>query len=162
MDNASEPVQDLDPSLDITIYGLDVFAPYLMNRILRRYNAEVDASVSRGLMTIPRIRVLAALAARGTLTINELSVLAVAKQSSTSRLVDQLVEIGWLARVVSEKDSRIRQVSLTQDGRAVFETVWPVMLAAQEDMLGSLDANERASFTASLRKILQATRRNDV
>ena len=61
--------------------GLTRFAPYMINRIARRYNQTLQDAVTGIGLTVPKMRVLAALAAMGKLTVNELTVVAVAEQS---------------------------------------------------------------------------------
>ncbi|MEO1677190.1 MAG: MarR family winged helix-turn-helix transcriptional regulator [Pseudomonadota bacterium] len=146
----------------ITEDGLEVFAPYLMNRILRRYNASVDRAVKEAGQTVPRLRALAALAAHGALTVNDLSVYSVAEQSSTSRLVEQMAGEALVTRRVSGEDSRVRLVELTDHGRTVFETVFPRMLEAEGQMLDGLGAGEREAFLATLRKILANVRQTPI
>jgi len=70
--------------------GLDNFAPYLMNRIMGRYNAHVrDDMVALGLST-PKMRALANLAIMDGILIGELAVYSVVEQSTLSRALDGL------------------------------------------------------------------------
>ena len=54
--------------------GLSRFAPYLMNRIMGRYNAELRGELARLGLSTPKMRALAVLSVRDGLTINELAV----------------------------------------------------------------------------------------
>lgn len=147
---------------DITDEGLEVFAPYLMNRILRRYNARVETDVRAAGLSVPRLRVLAALAARGPSTINDLAVLAVSEQSSISRLIDQMQTEGLIMRKVSDGDSRVRIVSLTDLGRQRFQDVFPAMQEAEAEMMTGISDQDRQHFLTTLRTVLANVRQNDV
>ena len=70
--------------------GLDNFAPYLMNRIMGRYNASLRQEMSALGLTTPKMRSLAVLAIRDGLLIRELAVYAVVEQSTLSRALDGL------------------------------------------------------------------------
>ena len=70
--------------------GLFNFAPYLMNRIMGRYNASLrDEMGDLGLST-PKMRALAVLSVMDGPLIGELAIYAVVEQSTFSRALDQL------------------------------------------------------------------------
>jgi DNA-binding MarR family transcriptional regulator len=70
-------------------------------------------------------------------------------------VIDRLEQKGWVRRVVSERDRRAREVSLTAAGEAVHAALLPVVRALQDDILQSLDSADRAAF---LRLARQAVR----
>jgi DNA-binding MarR family transcriptional regulator len=65
--------------------------------------------------------------------------------------VDRLVARGLAERRV---DGRVARVSLTDAGAGVFERVTPAHVAAEERLLAALDAGERSTLVALLRKLL--------
>lgn len=140
--------------------SLSRFAPYLMNRIAHRYNQNLHDAVSGIGLTIPKMRVLAALAAMDKLTVNELTVVAVSEQSTMSRTLDQMQREGLIQRTVSDKDSRVRLVQLTPVGQAAYRKVWPEMSAAEEALFVGLSAAQRDSFLDTLTHILLNIRQN--
>ena len=140
---------------------LDDFAPYLMNRIMRRYNQTVQGEISPHGLTVPKMRALAALADRGDLTVNDLSVFAIAEQSTMSRTVDQMEKDGLIVRAVSPDDNRVRVVSLTHEGRAAYDAVWPTMRSVEGAMLDQLSPERRALFLETLHEILAGIRQHD-
>ncbi|ABD54248.1 transcriptional regulator, MarR family [Jannaschia sp. CCS1] len=142
--------------------GLSRFAPYLMNRIAHRYNQNLHASVTGIGLTVPKMRVLAALAAMGELTINDLSVVAISEQSTMSRTLDQMEREGLIERKVSEKDSRVRLVDLTPAGLSAYRTVWPEMSAAEEALFTGLSDTQREDFLDTLSQILLNIRQNEL
>lgn len=150
------------PPTDVVRDGLEAFAPYVMNRILRRYNAAMDQQVRDQGLTVARLRVLAALAAEGPQTVNDLAVFSLAEQSSTSRLVDQMTEDGLVQRQVSPDDSRLRIVSLTALGQQRFAETFPTMAAAETDMMADLSQGERLILLELLRKVLHTVRRSPI
>ena len=141
--------------------GLTHFAPYLMNRIMGRYNAELSARLRAQGLTTAKMRTLAVLAVVPGLTINELSVYGVTEQSTMSRTLESLEKAGLVRRVERESDARVREIYLTDSGRAAFEQVWPDMHAAYEEMFRGIDDAERAAFVGTLQRILANIRKHD-
>ncbi|MEP3276670.1 MAG: MarR family winged helix-turn-helix transcriptional regulator [Stappiaceae bacterium] len=146
---------------ELKITQLTAFAPYLMNRIVHRYNQTAQAAMSERGLTTPKMRVLAALASQGDLTVNELTIFAVAEQSTMSRTLDQMEKADLVTRRTSDRDSRVRQVSITTKGLSVYQSIWPDMLDAESAMLEGLDDKTRAAFVKTLNQILRNIRVND-
>ncbi len=142
--------------------GLSGFAPYLINRIAHRYNQSLQDTVSGLGLTVPKMRVLAALAAMGQLTINELTVVAIAEQSTMSRTLDQMERDGLLQRRVSEDDSRVRVVALTKAGLTAYRTVWPRMSAEEDALFENISDEQRDVFLQTLSQILMNIRQHDI
>ncbi len=65
--------------------GLQNYAPYLMNRIMGRYNASLREEMAALGLTTPKMRALAVLSVVDGPLIRELAVYAVVEQSTLSR-----------------------------------------------------------------------------
>ena len=149
-----------DPD-DLARIGLGQFAPYLMNRIMHRYNQNVQAEIAPLGLSVPKMRALAALAAKETLTVNELAVFAVAEQSTMSRTVDQMERDGLIRRDVHPEDSRARVVTLTEAGQKAYAAVWPIMRKAEAALLDGLEPGETEVLREILNRVLRNVRVND-
>ncbi len=139
---------------------LEAFAPYLINRISARYNADLAETLKARGITTPQMRALAVLSIHPNITVNELAVYAVMEQSTMSRTLDALEASGLVARTPREGDARVREVALTAGGLAAFEDVKPTMMEAEARMLSGLSAVDRAAFLTSLHTILRNIRKN--
>ena len=73
-------------------------------------------------------------------------------------VIDRLEQKGWIRRVVSERDRRARELSLTDEGRQVYRRLLPVVRALQDDILQALNATDRARFLKLARQAIPATR----
>ena len=146
---------DNEPTL--TELGLVGFAPYLINRITACYNHRMAEELRERGLTVAQMRALAVLSVQPGLTVNELAVYTVMEQSTMSRTLDAMALAGIVERRARVDDGRVREVALTEAGRALFREVWPIMRDAEARMLVGLDLEERATFIAMLRKILIAT-----
>lgn len=69
-------------------------------------------------------------------------------------VVDRLELKGWVRRVVSERDRRARELSLTSEGEQVLAAVLPLVRDLQSDILGLLGAADRARFLKLARQAL--------
>ena len=72
--------------------GLENFAPYLMNRLMGRYNAALREEMAKLGLTTTQMRSLAVLSVLDGILIRELAVYAVVQQSTLSRGLDALVK----------------------------------------------------------------------
>lgn len=146
---------------DLETRGLSHFAPCSMPRIMHRYNQSLQAAMAKQGLSIPKMRTIAALAAKGSLTVNELTVIAVSEQSTMCRTLDQLESDGLVARTASKKDSRVRVVQLTTSGRKIYRRVWPEMHVAEETLFAKLTQKQRDDFIATLTQNLLNIRHHD-
>ena len=142
--------------------GLSNYAPYLMNRIMGRYNASLRAEMSGLGLTTPKMRALAVLSVVEGPLIRELSVLTVVEQSTLSRTLDQLQADALIRRETDPTDSRATRVFITDTGRATFETLWPHMAAAQARMFRGVPEDEKRAFVGTLQKMLANIRKHDI
>ncbi len=142
--------------------GLQQFAPYLMNRIMGRYNATLREDFRRQHRTIPQVRTLAVLSDTDGVTVGDLSVFTVIEQSTLSRTLDTLEAHNLVRREPGETDSRVRKVFLTDEGRAEFGRAWPAMHDAFETMFEGIDDAEYAALVATLQKMLRNIRKHDI
>ncbi len=141
--------------------GLSNFEPYLMNRIMGRYNANLRQEINALGLSTPKMRSLAVLSVIDGLQIRELAVYAVVEQSTLSRALDRLMDDGLIRRDPDPNDSRATRIFITEAGRSAFERLWPSMAKVYADMFAGIDAKERAAFTATLQKMLNNVRRHD-
>lgn len=141
--------------------GLEGFAPYLMNRIMGRYNAALREDLARLGLTTPKARALSVLTVIEAPLIRELAIYAVTDPSTLSRALDQLEAEGLVRREPCAADSRATRVHLTGAGRAAFERLWPQMARAQEALFRGIPDAERRAFVATLQRILRNIRRHD-
>jgi DNA-binding MarR family transcriptional regulator len=142
--------------------GLWHFAPYLMNRIMGRYNADIQQELRPEGLTTAKMRTLAVLAVVPGLTINELSVYTVTEPSTMSRTLEAMEASGLVRRTGRASDGRVREIFLTEEGRAEFERVWPVMYDSYRRMFDGIPEGERAAFVGVLQRVLRNIRKHDI
>lgn len=156
---ADAPIADLPYLGEV---GLTNFPPYLMNRIMGRYNASLRDELADLGLTTPKLRVLAVLSVIEGPLIRELAVYAVVEQSTLSRALDQLVSDGLVRREKDPADSRAARCFLTDAGRVAFETLWPHMARTEAKLFRGIAEDEKRAFVATLQKMLRNIRKHDI
>lgn len=82
---------------------------------------------------------------------------AIAKDRATiGAVADRLEQKGLVTRVVSPRDKRAREVTLTEQGRAVIVALTPVVARLQKEILSGLSDAEYQQFIALAAKATQA------
>ena len=142
--------------------GLTSFAPYLMNRIMGRYNASLREEMAGLGLTTPKMRALAVLSVIEGPLIRELAVYTVTEQSTLSRALDQLTTEALVRRETDPSDSRATRLFITETGRAAFDRLWPHMAAAQSRMFRAIPEKERRAFVGTLQKMLTNIRKHEI
>jgi DNA-binding MarR family transcriptional regulator len=142
--------------------GLSNYAPYLMNRIMGRYNASLRDEMAGLGLTTPKMRALAVLSVVEAPLIRELAVFAITDPSTLSRALDQLQADGLIRRAADAADSRATRVHITEGGRALFDTLWPQMAAANARMFRGIPDEERRAFVGTLQKMLTNIRKHEI
>jgi DNA-binding MarR family transcriptional regulator len=141
--------------------GLQNFAPYLMNRIMGRYNASLREEMAALGLNTPKMRALAVLSVLDGIQIRQLAVYAVVEQSTLSRALDALVADGLVRRETDPGDSRAVHVYITDAGRTAFVALWPHMAESYSRMFAGVAPEERRAFVGTLQKILANIRKHD-
>jgi DNA-binding MarR family transcriptional regulator len=141
--------------------GLENFAPYLMHRIMGRYNAALQDEMAALGLTTPQMRSLAVLSVIDGILIRELAVYAVVQQSTLSRALEALDKDKMIRRETDASDSRAIRIFLTDRGREAYERLWPHMSGAYEAMFKGVDASAQKAFVATLQTMLGNIRKHD-
>lgn len=141
--------------------GLENFAPYLMNRIMGRYNAALSSEMAELGLTTPQMRSLAILSTVDGILIRELAVYAVVQQSTLSRALDALSKDGLIRRETDADDSRAIRVFLTDQGREVHDKLWPHMANAYDAMFKGVQEDDKRAFVMTLQTMLRNIRKHD-
>ncbi|MEX1165360.1 MAG: MarR family transcriptional regulator [Hydrogenophaga sp.] len=83
------------------------------------------------------------------------AVLIACDRATIGGVIERLEQKGWIARVVSERDRRARELSLTPEGQRTFKSLVPVVRELQDDILPSLSETERGRFLKLARQAVQ-------
>jgi DNA-binding MarR family transcriptional regulator len=159
--NESNISASVPGGLQLGDIGLESFAPYLMNRLMGRYNASLREQMLALGLTTAKMRSLAVLSVIDGLLIGELAVYSVVEQSTLSRALDALGSDGLVRSETDVEDNRATRVFLTARGRDTFNALWPDMAEAYEKMFQGINADEHRAFVATLQKMLGNIRQHN-
>lgn len=71
-------------------------------------------------------------------------------------VIDRLEQKGWVKRVVSERDRRARELSLSPEGARIHAALLPIVQELQNDILQPLNEDEQAAFLALASRVVRA------
>jgi DNA-binding MarR family transcriptional regulator len=74
--------------------------------------------------------------------------------STIGGVIDRLESRGLVQRNASESDRRVHLLSLTIAGDKALEEVFPLVVQAQERILGPLDSKDRAEFMRIIKMLV--------
>jgi DNA-binding MarR family transcriptional regulator len=94
------------------------------------------------------------------LTMGQLGAVAAVSRTRVSRVVDELVRAGLVAREQNPEDGRSAFAALTSAGRTTLRKAAPTYVAAvQREFADHLTARESETLAGALRKVLAANAR---
>ncbi len=140
----------------VLTYGLheplasDLFRLFLrMQRLMNRRMAEQGASLAR-------TKLLLFLHKRGPARAADIADFFDNAPRTVTEAIDGLERDGLVARTPDAHDRRVKQVSITDEGRRVLGETEPLRQDLIDAVFGALDADERAQLSSTLAKLLTA------
>ena len=70
-------------------------------------------------------------------------------------VIDRLEQKGLVARSISDRDRRAREVRLTRQGEQTYLSAIPIVASLQKEILGGLSEEERSKLLKLLRKAVR-------
>ena len=104
-------------------------------------------------------RVIAQLAEEGAMSPSGLAERTHLERGRVSALITQLVAKGLVQRLAVAADARRAVVSLSANGRAVYDELLPQSAGFNREVLASLSPQEQEAFDAMLQKLTEAAER---
>ena len=135
-------------------YIQNLFAPGLVIRLNHEWTKSFGLRLKRHGLSVSRWRVLNVVYGESGLSVNEVARRTALEQASASRIVEQLVSEGYLARQTSQSDGRVVAVATTAAGDELFKQIWPVAYREARQRLNRLTGREEATLIRLLKKLL--------
>lgn len=129
-------------------YRMAVIAHLMSSGFSKRYSKEYD-------MSIGEWRVMANLGHQEPQSGHEIGSHSHLDKVQISRAVARLEKKGWIQREGDTVDRRRNLLTLTVEGRAVFNEIGKLALAFEDDVSASLSTEEYAALDRILRKLLK-------
>jgi MarR family transcriptional regulator, temperature-dependent positive regulator of motility len=128
---------------------------FRINYLSLRYNIPLYGWVEKeyGLIR-PQVAVIYALGLRDMVTARDIGMSYGFPKNTLSRAIHSLEKRGIVARRRDASDKRSFLLTLTAEGRAIFDETLPRFVGGQEDILSPLTAGERETLSVLLAKIV--------
>jgi DNA-binding MarR family transcriptional regulator len=143
MNDAAHPVLDLEH-----------FLPYRLSVLTNRISADIAAFYQQRFgLSVTEWRAMAILGRYPGVSGMDVTERTAMDKVAVSRAVNALIDRGLVNRVFDSNDRRRSILSLSDSGQAVYDEVAPLALKLESSLLGSLDADERATLWRLLDKL---------
>jgi DNA-binding MarR family transcriptional regulator len=137
-------------------FTIERFLPFrlsvLSNRLTR---ASARVYSRRFRLSAPEWRTMAVLARFGAMNANSVVDRTAMDKVRVSRAVARLVAAGHITRQVDPTDHRRAILDLTPQGTTTYQQIVPWLRAVQDEILATLDDNERNALETMLVKLEQ-------
>jgi len=132
----------------------DDFLPYLVTQLAHHLNVDLVEKLRRDGINVARWRILAVLAMGDGITISEIIDRAMLQQSALSRVLMKMESEGYVTRVPRRHDARYVEVYLTKKGRALFDSLDPVVRRRQERLLNGFSPDDTRDAFKLFRRLI--------
>lgn len=129
------------------------FLPYRIVALGDRLSRRLARAYADEGVTIPEWRVLAVVSQKEKMAARDVVALTPLDKMAVSRAVSSLEEKGLVLRGEDKDDRRVALLSLSAEGRAVFDRIARLALEFERRLLDDLSAEERRRFAATLDRL---------
>ncbi len=109
-------------------------------------------------LSMPQISTLMKLHYRGACGVTEVGSHLGVTNAAASQMVEKLVQLGYLVRAEDPADRRVKQLTLTVQGRALIQRSLEARRRWLENLVGTLTSKEQAHIAGALARLTQAAR----
>lgn len=138
---------------------LDRFIPYRLSVASNAVSARIAQSYRKRFgLKVPEWRLIAILAERESMTPQEIGQAGELDKITVSRAAAALIERGLVAQRRNPGDGRSHFLSLSDQGRSLYDEVAPAALAMEAELLAGFTVGERAQIESLLRRLEASAR----
>ena len=116
-----------------------------------------DEAICQG-VTFHQFMILDVVAKKGELSLGELHGILSVEKSTTTRLVNPLIQKGLLKRDRAAHDSRAAQLTLTEGGRETHRRAWLCLGGFFQNIIRQIPEGQRRGVLESVRVFTEAMR----
>jgi len=134
-------------------FVLEEFAPYRIVALGHAISGRLAQAYRDENLTIPEWRVLAVISQDKQVAARDVVSRTPMDKMTVSRAVASLEAKGFVERATSEADRRVSMVSLSKQGRALFDRIAALAVEYEDELLFALDPDERVALIDTLKKL---------
>lgn len=147
-------MQNVDIDENINIVQLNQFVPYRMVHLAANISLALSKIYKQEFdISIPEWRVLAQLAQQQKLYSKDIAEITSMDKSKVSRAVKALESKHYLLRKADTKDNRAAYLSLTAQGKTLYQKIAPKALQWERELIAVLEASEHKDLMNILDKL---------
>ena len=132
---------------------LEQFTPYRIVALGDAISRRLARAYADENITIPEWRVLAAIGQADRVAARDVVAKTPMDKMTVSRAVTSLERKGAVLRKADGADRRVNTLSLSDEGRALYERIAVLALDIENEVLASLSDDERQCFEGALAKL---------
>ncbi len=140
---------------------LDQFAPYRIVALGHAVSGRLARAYRDENITIPEWRVLAVIGEASAVAARDVVKRTPMDKMTVSRAVASLEQKGFVKRAPHKDDRRVSMLSLSQEGRDVFDRIAALALDFEDDLMSTLEPEEAAAFRLALEKLEERAKAED-
>jgi len=134
-------------------FVLEDFAPYRIVALGHAISGRLSQAYRDENLTIPEWRVLAVISQAEEVAARDVVSRTPMDKMTVSRAVASLEAKGFVLRATSKSDRRVSMLSLSKNGRALFDRVAALALEIEDELMAPLSPEETAAFRMVLQKL---------
>lgn len=127
---------------------------WLLNVVANKASKDFDVELKKHGLSIALWPTLMCLWEEEGVTQREIALKSKVESSTTTRTLDKLVALALVERRDDPNSRRSFRIYLTDAGRALKETLLPIPMAINADLLSSLNAQEQQQMIHLLKKLV--------
>ena len=143
-------------------WDVDDYLSYLLARASHAVASEFHREVRAAGLTVLEWRVLATLSDARARSVGELAAIALAQQSTVTKLLDRMEADGRIERSVGEVDRRQSLVKITRRGRGALGTLLARSKRHEQAAVARLSARQTTLLKGALQKLIAGTAADDL
>ena len=131
-----------------------VYPGYLIHQISHDFLLKKNKNLIKYNLTDSQIKVMNCLWRNDNIAQTEIQKFINIKPSSLTRLLDTLEKKGFIVRLPSIKDSRVKLISLTNIGTELKKEAWDTILSLEDKLINGFTKEEKDLAVTYLRRML--------
>jgi len=140
---------------------VDNYLPALLAQASQIISTEFHQVVQENGLSITEWRVLSTLSGAGVVSVGHLARIATSKQPTVTRVVDKMVQAGFVHRVAHNGDRRVTLVEITEAGRSLISGLIVEAKKHEDEVVRRLQPLDVTALKATLRRLIAENRVDD-
>lgn len=137
---------------------VDNYLPALLAQASQIISTEFHQVVQKSGLSVTEWRVLSTLFGAGVVSVGHLARIATSKQPTVTRVVDKMVQTGYVHRVAHEGDRRVTLVEITESGRSLIADLIAEAKKHEAEVVSRLQPLDIDALKMILRRLIAENR----